>query len=269
MDNQPIDQQPTEQSINPQNNPQPQFNAPEPTPVAPSEPANPPTFPSEPDPIQSPKKPKKKLIIILIIIAILLIGGGVAGAIFLMPKKESISQNDTNTLKPTGSTNVNSQLSKSYKDTELLVSFLAPDYHQTSDGYSRLFTANDYFIIFCRGGEKKEMLLSEINDYNFQTFEYSIGTKIAVGRAQTMTTLSSKEMTINGIDTLRFEGSIHYLQSFNNTETDNYVMGYNFFVKGIPVQLLGVSTDADKKPDTAESIKKDLDAMMQTLKIAA
>lgn len=259
---------------NPQNIPQPQFNAPEPVtptepvPVAPSEPANSPTFPTEPAPTQPPKKSKKNLIIILIVIAILLIGGGLVGAILLMPKEELIGQNETNTSKSTGSTAVNSQLPKSYKDPTLLVSFLAPDYLQTSDGYSQLFTTKNYFIIFCRGGEKKEMPLAEINEYNLKTFEYSTDTERKFGKPQDMTTESSEEMTINGIDTLRFEGSIHYLQSFNNTETDNYVMGYTFFVKGIPSQLLGVSTDADKKPETAENIKKDIDAMMQTIKIS-
>lgn len=268
---------------NPQNTPQPQDNPPEPVPTIPPE-AELPQFqtaepvpimpiepiqsqfePNGPNPEKPAKKSKKMLIIIIAIVAV------VSVVIFLSFNSKKLTPVKVKTLAGELGKEVelknNSELPKSYTDPSLIVSFDAPDYHQTSDGYSRLFQAQDYFIIFCRGGEEKDMPLSEINDYNFQTFQYSTGTKVSFGIPQKMVVETSMEKTINDIGTLRFEGFINYYQSYNNKETDNYVMGYNFFVKGIPVQLLGVSTDKDKKPATTENIIKDIDAMMQTVKI--
>lgn len=110
----------------PQSTPQPQFNAPEPEPVMPTEPvpaarpepANSPTFPIEPVPTQPPKKSKKKLIIFLIIIAILLAGGGVAGALILFP--DLLSKNSTSVTTSKAKTTATATSKTTSKTTEEL-----------------------------------------------------------------------------------------------------------------------------------------------------
>lgn len=264
------------------NNSQPNIEpeiAPEPIqqsiPTPPS-PETPPTTPFEPE--KPVKKSKKKLMIIMIVIALLLISGGAASAILLLPKKTaapSSTGSPANTITDAGDIKDKTEWPR-YKDSLLGFSIESPRSHivrQLSYGASEEFNIRlstddqaegegEIDIVILRGGEQSDVPLSEINSFNAKVLGY------VVTDATSITSETSENMTINGVDTVRFIGRIHYFNSFNNKEFDDYVMGYSFYVEGIPVQLIGFSSDLSSNQEIEDAIIKEVDTMMQTINIS-
>lgn len=206
-----------------------------------------------------------KKIICIVLLTVIVVFAGCSNE----KKQEQNTSEDLTTSKKTvlTTTEKNSELPILYTDPNLQASFNAPDYIQSTNGASKIFTANGYFIIFCRGGDEKSISLTEINDYNLQVFDYSTSSESRYGNPKKIVSETTKEITINGIDMLRFVGYINYKDLFTERETDGFAMGYTLIVKGVPCQLIGAITELEQSQATKDKLTKDVDAMIQTIKI--
>ena len=72
-----------------------------------------------------------------------------------------------------------------------------------------------------------------------------------------------QNLTVNGIDTYYFEGSINY--GTDNIH-DGYAVGYAFIIDGVPCEIIGSVIDDEQSADTIQEIKDYVDAMMESVR---
>lgn len=76
---------------------------------------------------------------------------------------------------------------------------------------------------------------------------------------------SQKKVTINGMETNRFEGYFDS-KSSDGSISDKYIVGYSLFFKDEPMYLMGVVSSNGQEQEYKDKVTKTVDDMIKTLR---
>lgn len=137
-----------------------------------------------------------------------------------------------------------------------------PNYQEIEEGFTRLFIVHEQkYCAFTAALKGHASSLSEAHDVAFAKLQQNLVNY--EGGLNYISVTSDKEVTVNGIDTYYFEGTINY--GTDNIH-DGYAVGYAFIMDGVPCEIVGSVIDDEQSADTIQEIKDYADAMMKSVR---
>ena len=76
----------------------------------------------------------------------------------------------------------------------------------------------------------------------------------------------TENMTINGVDCMRFEGKVKVKSAEDEPEKERYAVGYTFVKENIPCLLIGVVVEKDQTQQHIDEVTHNVDEMIKTLR---
>jgi hypothetical protein len=95
-----------------------------------------------------------------------------------------------------------------------------------------------------------------------------LSSRKARGEIRDVVISSQKKVTINGIETNRFEGYFDS-DSSDGSVSDKYIVGYSLFFKDEPMYLMGVVSSNGQEQEYKDTVTKTVDDMIKTLRDGA
>ena len=169
-------------------------------------------------------------------------------------KQEVNGTNDNSTVSET-LTNVFKVPSK-----EIYVN--GPNYQEIEQGFTQLYIVHEqkYCAVTSSIFDTADSLL-EAHEISFSLFQQNMANY--EGGINSIQIDQEQNLTVNGIDTYYFEGSINY--GTDNIH-DGYAVGYAFIIDGVPCEIVGSVIDDEQSSVTIQEIKDNVDAMMKSVR---
>lgn len=95
-----------------------------------------------------------------------------------------------------------------------------------------------------------------------------LSSRKAYGEIRDVVITSEKKVTINGMETNRFEGYFDS-DSTDGSVSDKYIVGYSLFFKDEPMYLMGVVSSNGQEEKYKDTVTKTVDDMIKTLRDGA
>ncbi len=95
-----------------------------------------------------------------------------------------------------------------------------------------------------------------------------LSSRKAYGEIRDIVITSEKKVTINGMETNRFEGHFDS-DSADGSVSDKYIVGYSLFFKDEPMYLMGVVSSNGQEQKYIDTVTKTVDDMIKTLRDGA
>lgn len=138
----------------------------------------------------------------------------------------------------------------------------APAYQEIEEAYTELFIVHEQkYVAFTSDVDVTVNTPKEAHEDVFPIFQ--LGLVNYEGGVNSISITSDKEVTVNGIDTYYFEGTINYGK---DNIHDGYAVGYAFIMDGVPCEIIGSVIDDEQSADTIKEIKDYVDAMMESVR---
>ena len=143
---------------------------------------------------------------------------------------------------------------------------LAPAYHRVSHGLENFHYGMNLTIGYFAGRES-DMTRSEIESIediikNCESILVNGTRRYVYGDFEKFEFDSIEEMTINGIDMIRYEGNM----IVSRTETDErYVVAYTFIHNGTPNAIFGVVGEIDQRQQLIDDLINNVDESVKTI----
>ncbi|OPZ88360.1 MAG: hypothetical protein BWY74_03174 [Firmicutes bacterium ADurb.Bin419] len=164
-------------------------------------------------------------------------------------------------------------LSRKYNDPDYNTDINGPNIRSFFESSSQVWTKDScYFVIF---GMYKDYWKEFVNRDAIKTVEDIVPNLkqqiILSSHAESYTSIddvvvtSQKRVTINGIETNRFEGYFD-CESDDGTVKNRYIVGYTFFYNDAPVYLLGSVSDNKQRQEYIDEVTKTVDDMIKTFR---
>lgn len=177
----------------------------------------------------------------------------------------SISQSDENvSASPEESKNegADSILELTYKVPMKNIYIDAPNYQEIEQGYTELFIVHETKYVAITAPD-----VSEVNDARAahdKAFEkFILNMQNYEGGVNSLNILKDNNVTVNGIDTYHFEGTLNYGR---DTIHDGYAIGYSFIMDGIPCEIIGSVIDDSQSDALKNEIASIVEAMMKSVR---
>jgi len=174
------------------------------------------------------------------------------------------------------SSSINKSVSKSESkpnDNNLLLTYevpgrkivmSAPNYQEINKGYTEMFNVNSKkFITITTEMDKVANNLNEVNSMTFDIFKNNTKNYCNGKPAQSLVINKSENKNINGIDVIRFEGTLK-CEAYGESR-DSFAVGYFFIMDNTACQLLGTVVTNEQAKNDVDEITRYVDAMIQTL----
>lgn len=153
-----------------------------------------------------------------------------------------------------------------YEDSFYPIVFDRPMYQVVTEGMTDVFNrAGSLFIAYSILDEEhpelsaKDVMTSKLNKDFFnatETYYPAYDPQLKMD--------STEDKTINGVDCMRFEGSV--VSEADGKEFKNYAVGYTFVKDNIPCLLIGVVVEKDQTQLHKDEVTHNIDEMIKTLR---
>ncbi len=155
----------------------------------------------------------------------------------------------------------NKLLSGTYKVPLQKIYIDTPDFNLIEEGYTRIFfdSGKKYVTFTCLYDDSCDSL-TDAHNKTIDKFMQNVGDHHHVNA---MGALNGSNVTINGIETYKYEGSIN---AGTNPVYDAYVYGYSFVYNGFPCSIVGVVMDEAQPDAEKQLVKQIVDEMMKTVR---
>ena len=137
-----------------------------------------------------------------------------------------------------------------------------PNYQEIEQGFTQLYIVHEqkYCAVTSSIFDTADSLL-EAHEISFSLFQQNMANY--EGGINSIQIDQEQNLTVNGIDTYYFEGSINY--GTDNIH-DGYAVGYAFIIDGVPCEIVGSVIDDEQSSVTIQEIKDNVDAMMKSVR---
>ena len=137
-----------------------------------------------------------------------------------------------------------------------------PNYQEIEQGFTQLYIVHEqkYCAVTSSIFDTADSLL-EAHEISFSLFQQNMANY--EGGINSIQIDQEQNLTVNGIDTYYFEGSINY--GTDNIH-DGYAVGYAFIIDGVPCEIIGSVIDGEQSAATIQEIKDNVDAMMKSVR---
>lgn len=157
---------------------------------------------------------------------------------------------------------VSSTLSNTYKVPLKNIYVNAPAYQEIEEGYTELFIVHDEkYCAFSSDRWANVNTLLEVHECTFEVLKSNLVNYS--GGVNSLDVENEEYLTVNGIETYYFEGTINY--GTDNIH-DGYAVGYAFIIDGVPCEIIGSVIDGEQSSATIQEIKDNVDAMMKSVR---
>lgn len=153
-----------------------------------------------------------------------------------------------------------------YEDSFYPIVFDRPMYQVVSEGMTQVFNRDgSLFIAYSKLDSEhpeltaKDVMTSKLNEDFFSatdTYYRAYNPQLKMD--------STEDKTINGVDCMRFEGSV--VLEADGKEIKNYAVGYTFVKDNIPCLLIGVVVEKDQTQIHKDEVTHNVDEMIKTLR---
>ena len=137
-----------------------------------------------------------------------------------------------------------------------------PNYHPIENGYNYLLSDNDDIIIAIasllleKGTTLEQAYKDIVDNYILEMDNYAKIDKLTIEK--------DENVTINGIDTYKFEGKLNCHGETGNY--DLYTIGYTFIMDGIPCCVQGTVYNKKQPEEMINTTRDTVNAMIKTLR---
>lgn len=173
---------------------------------------------------------------------------------------DTSSDNTDGTISPDDEP-AKSLLSGTYKVPLQKIFVDTPNFNLIEEGYTRIFfdSGKKYVTFTCLYDEPCDDL-SAAHDKTIEKFMNNV---VDHHHVNSMGSLDDAAITINGIATYRYEGSVN---AGTNPVYDAYIYGYSFVYNGFPCSIVGVVSDETQPEAEKQLVKLIVDEMMKTVR---
>ena len=174
----------------------------------------------------------------------------------------STQEEDKKEENVTNNTTVSSNLPNTFKVPSKEIYADAPNYQEIEQGFTQLYIVHEqkYCAVTSSIFDTADSLL-EAHEISFSLFQQNMANY--EGGINSIQIDQEQNLTVNGIDTYYFEGSINY--GTDNIH-DGYAVGYAFIIDGVPCEIIGSVIDDEQSSVTIQEIKDNVDAMMKSVR---
>ena len=174
----------------------------------------------------------------------------------------STQEEDKKEENVTNNTTVSSNLPNTFKVPSKEIYADGPNYQEIEEGFTRLFIVHEQkYCAFTAALKANANSLLEAHDVSFAKLQQNLVNY--EGGINSIQIDQEQNLTVNGIDTYYFEGSINY--GTDNIH-DGYAVGYAFIIDGVPCEIVGSVIDDEQSSVTIQEIKDNVDAMMKSVR---
>ena len=182
------------------------------------------------------------------------------------PTDTGSQQQTENTSEPDdtanqGDNNEKGLLSGTYKVARKDIYVDIPDFNAIEEGYTQIYLdgSSKYVAFTCHKAESAETV-EDAHTKAYDCFKSGIDSHHHINDE---TNLQTSSVTINSIQTMKFEGTI---SAGRNPVYDAYAYGYSFVYDGLPCSIIGVVMDETQPDDEKQLVKQIVDEMMKTVR---
>lgn len=139
-----------------------------------------------------------------------------------------------------------------------------PNYQEIEEGLTQLYIQQGikYVAITANWKAKGETgNLEEAHEKCFDKFKTNMTNY--QGGVNELNISSSEQLTVNGIDMYRFEGSINY---GTQNKYNGMALGYTFVIDDIPCEIIGSVVDANQDAEVNASLTTLIEEMIKTVR---
>ena len=136
-----------------------------------------------------------------------------------------------------------------------------PNYQPIEEGYTQMFVMHQSrYVAFTSVVKGKYITLEDAHKAAIDKLIQNIDTYCS---PQKLNITTSEKVTINGIEMLRYEGT---MACGIDTPYEAYTVGYTFIMDGIPCNLTGSVIDYEQSEELKKEIKDNVEASIKTLR---
>ncbi len=171
------------------------------------------------------------------------------------------STNKPDDTKDQGNNTEKGLLSGTYKVARKDIYVDIPDFNAIEEGYTQIYLdgSSKYVAFTCHKTESAETV-EDAHTKAYDCFKSGIDSHHHINDE---TNLQTSSVTINSIQTMKFEGTI---SAGRNPVYDAYAYGYSFVYDGLPCSIIGVVMDETQPDDEKQLVKQIVDEMMKTVR---
>ncbi len=165
-------------------------------------------------------------------------------------------------------------LTNTYREPEYKATIDGPNLISFFDAASQVWNADGQYCIimgnYNDGWDQADReAIKTVEDIvpNLKTY-IILSSRKAYGEIRDVVITSEKKVTINGMETNRFEGHFDS-DSADGSVSDKYIVGYSLFFKDEPMYLMGVVSSNGQEQKYKDTVTKTVDDMIKTLRDGA